>query len=337
MPHTLLKSSFVALLISAAAVAGLDAQKKDVGAKDVDAALLPASIWKDPGDIRALDLIYGAGGRADAPALGGSLTFVSEDLLESSPKFEATDASGTSWKVKLGEESQAETAATRFLWAAGYFVDEDYYVGELTVRGLPKLHRGEEFVARPGVVRGARLERKRKTVKKLGDWDWFDNPFLDQREFNGLRVMMSLVNNWDLKQVNNSVYVSDGERRYVVTDVGATIGNTGNALTRSKNVPKDYEDSKFVAKDSPGFIDFVLHSRPFILGKLDGANCHERTQMEEITKHIPRADARWLGQRLGMMTEDQIRDGFRAAGYGAADVDGLTAVIRLRIAALGAL
>ena len=63
---------------------------------------------------------------------------------------------------------------------------------------------------------------------------------------NGLRVMMALLNNWDLKQVNNSMDEMDGERRYVVTDPGATFGNTGNSLTRSKSVPEDYEDSKFI-------------------------------------------------------------------------------------------
>jgi hypothetical protein len=82
------------------------------------------------------------------------------------------------------------------MWAAGYFVDEDYYVAELTVTNVPKLHRGEKFVSRGGTIHGARLERKLKDVEKLGTWDWFDNPFIDQRELNGLRVMMALLNNW---------------------------------------------------------------------------------------------------------------------------------------------
>ena len=44
-----------------------------------------------------------------------------------SPKLKVKDAQGVEWKVKMGAEPQAETAATRFLWAAGYFVDEDYF------------------------------------------------------------------------------------------------------------------------------------------------------------------------------------------------------------------
>jgi hypothetical protein len=210
-------------------------------------------------------------------------------------------------------------------------------VATLTVKGLPTLKRGQDFVSPGGIVEGARLERKSKTVKKLGDWDWFANPFLGKREFNGLRVMMSMVNNWDLKQVNNSIYAVDGERHYVVSDAGATFGQTGNALQRSRSVPKDYEDSKFIAKVHPSVIDFELNSRPLFLFVVATSNYRERTKMEKITQNIPLADAKWLGQRLSRLTDDQIRDGFRAAGYGGADLEILTRSIRKRIAALEAL
>jgi hypothetical protein len=59
--------------------------------------------------------------------------------------------------------------------------------------------------------------------------------------------------------------------------------------------------------------------------------------MEQITEGVPRADARRVGQRLSRLTVRQIRDGFRAAGYGADDVEILTTAIRKRIAALKAL
>jgi hypothetical protein len=339
MRRTALKWGAVSVVAVLALSARVTAQKpkKDNSAKIADAATFPQQIWRDPGDVASLDLIYGTGGKAHAPDPTGTFTFDKEDLAQTSPKFWVTDGQGVSWKVKLGAEPQAETAATRFLWAAGYFVDEDYYISDLTVKGLPKLQRGQEFVSAAGIVHGARLERKLATVTKLGDWDWFDNPFLGHRELNGLRVMMSLLNDWDLKAANNSIYAVDGERRYVVSDVGATFGNTGNSLTRSKGVPKDYADSKFVAKDTPDFMDFVLHSRPFFTGVAEASNYRERTKMEEITKHIPRADAQWLGQRLSRLTDDQIRDAFRTAGFDAADVEQLTRTIRQRIAALEAL
>ena len=52
-------------------------------------------------------------------------------------------------------------------------------------------------------VTGARLERDSGSQDST-TWDWYDNPFVGTREFNGLRVMMALVNNWDLKDVNNA-------------------------------------------------------------------------------------------------------------------------------------
>jgi len=337
MRRTAWKLCAILMLAVAALSASATAQKKDTGAKKAHTAALPERIWRDPGNMASLDLMYGAGGKAHAPDPRGTFTFVKENTDGTSPKFDVADGQGVEWKVKLGQESQSETAATRFLWAAGYFTDEDYYMAELTVKRLPTLRRGQEFVSSGGIVHGARLERKPATVKKVGNWDWFDNPFLGRRELNGLRVMMSLLNNWDLKKVNNSIYLVDGQRHYVVSDVGATFGKTGNELKRSRDVPDDYEDSKFIAKVTPDSIDLVLHTRPFFLGAVDVPNYRERTKMEEITKHIPRADAKWLGQRLSKLTDDQIRDGFRAAGYGAGDVETLTNTIRKRIAALEAL
>ncbi len=206
--------------------------------ESADADRTPARIWRDPGDIASLDLTYGAGGRAHAPDPAGTFTFVKEDAAATNPKFEVTDGHGVEWKVKLGQESQPETAATRFLWAAGYFSDEDYYVPTLTVKGLPELQRGREFV----VPRRRRPRRPPRTEdggrQKLGDWDWFDNPFLGRRELNGLRVMMSLVNNWDLKQVNNSIYAVNGERRYVVSDAGASFGRTGTGGMNRRACPR---------------------------------------------------------------------------------------------------
>lgn len=149
--------------------------------------------------------------------------------------------------------------------------------------------------------------------------------------------MMSLLNNWDLKQVNNSVYVVDGERRYLVSDVGATFGSTGNQLSRSKGVPRDYRDSRFIETVTPDSVNFVLHSRPFFPWAVALSKYRERAGMDKITRHIPRADAKWLGQRLSLLTDEQIRDGFRAGGYSAGHVEMLAKTMRARITALGAL
>jgi hypothetical protein len=337
MPRKSLASRAVWILFSLALALPALAQKQAKEKAKAKAADFPAVIWRDPGNISSLDLVNGAGGKEHAPDLNDAYTFEKEDMEGTSPKFDVTDAQGVKWRVKLGQEPQAETAATRLLWAAGYFVDEDYYLPELKVTGLPKLNRGQEFVSEDGIVHRARLERKMKTVKKIGNWDWFTNPFTGTKELNGLRVMMALVNNWDLKEVNNSIYVVDGEQRYVVSDAGATFGKTGNTATRSKSDLKDYEESKFVEKETPSEIDFVMHSRPLFLAAVDVPNYVERTNMENVTKHIPRADAKWLGHLLGQLSDEQIHDCFRSAGYTAEQVEGYSKEVKKRIAELNAL
>jgi hypothetical protein len=326
MPRTNTRLGLIMMLALVALPASFAAQKKG---QDV--------IWRDSGGVASLNLFYGTGGKGHAPNPNETFIFVEEDLQGTSPKFKVKDGRGVQWKVKLGQESGSETAATRFLWAAGYFVDEDYYLPQLKVRGMPQLSRGQSLVSADGSIRRARLEREPTHMRKVGTWEWFNNPFLDTRELNGLRVMMSLLNNWDLAETNNSIDELGGERRYVVADVGATFGNTGNSITRSKSQPTQYADSTFIQNQTSDFVDFVLHSRPFFLSAVNVPNYRDRTRMEQVTKHIPRADARWLGHRLSQLSAQQIRDGFRAGGYTREEVETYTQAMRGRIAELGAL
>ena len=326
---------FTVMLMFLMLSASLTAQKKEK--ENENAANLPLVIWRDPGAVASLNLLYGGGGKDHAPDPNGKFTFVKEDSQGTSPKFDVKDDQGVEWKVKLGQEPQSETAANRLMWAAGYFVDEDYYLEQFKVIGMPKLERGQSFVSADGTVHNARLKRKVKGTKKLGAWDWFQNPFLDKQEFNGLRVMMALLNNWDLKEINNAIEETAGERQYLVTDLGATFGKTGGPSARSKSVLKDYVDSKFVEKATPEFVDLAMNSRPSVLSAINVPNYQTRAHMEAVAKHIPRADAKWLAQRLAQLSEEQIRDCFRAGGYSAEEVEGYTKAIQKRIAELNAL
>ena len=293
-------------------------------------------LWHEPEDIRTRDLYYGAGGKEDLPQ--GKLKFLSEDHNGSSPKFEVEDEQGTKWKIKLGPEAQSETAATRLVWAAGYFTDEDYYFPELRVEGMKPLKRGQHFISADGLVRGARLERHLKGEKKVGTWKWDDNPFAKTKELDGLKVLMALINNWDLKTENNGIYQGkDGSCRYLISDLGASFGKTGNSFTRTRNDLKGYLESKFIKKAKPQKVDFVLHSRPFFLLFFDLPYYHQRTHMEKLVKDIPRSHAKWMGDLLAQLSEQQISDAFRAAGYTPQEVSAFTRKVRERIAELNEL
>ncbi len=102
-----------------------------------------ASLWRDATDIASLNLLYGSGGEDHQPR--GTFTFVQEDMEGSNPKLDVRDQDGVKWKVKLGAEARPEVAATRLVWAAGYFTNEDYFLEDLHVEGLPShLHRGQD-------------------------------------------------------------------------------------------------------------------------------------------------------------------------------------------------
>jgi hypothetical protein len=293
-------------------------------------------LWRQPDDIAVRDLLYGPGGKAHEPR--GNFRFIEEDFSGSNPKFKVKDEQGVKWRVKLGREAQPETSATRLLWAAGYFTDEDYYLPEMHVQGIKTLARGPNLVSANGTVRGARLERHIPGEKKIGRWSWFKNPFVGTREFNGLKVLMALINNTDLKGDNNSIYDEEGlERRYVVGDLGATFGKTGSIVSQSIGNLPDYSDSKFIRRIRSEDVDFVMHSRPPFLFLLALPYYVGRTRMQEVVKHIPSSDAKWIGGLLSQLSERQIQDAFRAGGFGPQQVDGYARVLRWRIAELNRL
>jgi hypothetical protein len=296
----------------------------------------PPILWREPVDIASRNLVYGAGGQAHQP--GSDLTFLSEDTTGASPKFEAVDEQGIHWKVKLGIEARPENAVSRLVWAAGYFANEDYFLPEVRVRNLPHLHRGSHYVS-GGVVHDVRLKRHSPHEKKLGIWSWADNPFHGSREWNGLRALMALINNWDLKDVNNAIYQIQGdnpEQHYLVSDLGASLGTT-NLNRALKGDLRSYEESKWVNSVTNDRVDFNVPSSPPATYFFALPILVQRMDLVWIGRGIPRADAAWLGRLLARLSPQQIRDAFRASGYSDNEVERFSRVIERRIEELNRL
>lgn len=316
-----------------AAVAGKES--KDKGSKDKP---LPAAevhnptLWHNPGRIESLNLFYGQGGKTKMPA--EPFTFVDEDTDGTNPKFNVRDARDKKWKVKLGEEARPEVVASRLLWAMGYYVNDDYVVEFANVPGI-HLSRGDSE-AKKGYIREARFSRKPGGQDKIAIWEWGNNPFKDTREFNGLRVMMALMNNWDLKDVNNSVYMDEktGQQIFLVNDVGATFGTNGLSWTkaRSKGNIDSFRESKFIQRAGDVDVDFATPKQPnVIIGMANPKQYAMRIDLDWIGNHIPREDARWMGQMLGRLSHRQLVDAFRAGHFPRNQVDAYVEVVESRI------
>ena len=222
-----------ALALGITLLAALPLLAGDKGKADRVVATGPAVMWSDPKDLESRNLFYGPGGQEHEP--GGKMTFVEEDLDGSSPKFVVRDENGDKWKAKLGVEARPETVATRLVWAVGYYANEDYFLPELKVQGLPtRLHRGRGLVDADGTRHNVRLKREdKKEETKVGTWEWRHDAFTGTRELNGLRALMAVINNWDLKDVNNAIYQAGGERVYMVSDLGATLSVLPAAIGRT--------------------------------------------------------------------------------------------------------
>jgi hypothetical protein len=298
---TLIGLLLMALMLASPAVA---AQKKSKKKKAMPRGT--PVLWHDRDPAR-LDLAAGPGGTGMRPVTRG-LRLLKEEKGGWSKKYRVLDARGREWVAKLGREAQSEAAATRLIWAAGYETEITYLVPRVTIPGK-------------GTFENVRFEARPKNVKRLDEWKWEQNPFTGTRELDGLKVLMVLLNNWDLKDENNVIIhaPAEGELRYTISDLGATFGKTGGLgplwrLTRSRNEPEDYADSKFIDKVEDGYVDFHF----------TGVN-------KGMVEKIKVEHARWIGERLSRLSEGQLATLFRSANYTPAETRLLTRVVRARV------
>jgi hypothetical protein len=338
---TLIRKVFVLSLILATclSVPAL-AQKKKKTKKPVVAGGTPV-LWRDPGDISARDLRNGPGSPELAPV--PPFTFLKQDMVGASPKIQVRDAKGVKWSVKLGIESKAEMVATKLVWAMGYFAEEGYYFDRVEVKGLPRLTKGQEFVENGTTLRGARFEPRREGVVRGAIWDWLENPFVGTRELDGLKVLMVLLANYDTRLDNNHILTEKNpetgqlEDRYVVTDIGATLGHVGGlGGKRSKNDLEDFRSAKFIVGVQNGIVEFDYNTKPKGAGGgfaslFNPGYAKRQANKEKAMRHIPAQNARWIGSQLARLSDDQLRDAFRAAGYDNATMEGFIKALRDRI------
>jgi hypothetical protein len=301
-----------------------------------------AVLWTEPGDIRSRNLFFGPGGEEGQPQ--EPVEFQQEDTGGTSPKFTVRDTADKKWTAKLGLEAQPETAATRLLWSIGYTANENYFFPQLHVKNMPAtLHRGQDLAGRGGEVPSVRLQRHPGDYKRTGKWNWRHNPFYGTREFNGLRVVMGLIGNWDLKHDNNAILEDekrDGPVRYEVSDVGTAFGTSGKSYSdkASKGNRHAYHHERLVSRKTKDHVDLNFPKIPIAnVFEFKWIFVFHQLRIRWVGKHIPREDARWVGSLLAQLNPGQIRDAFRAAGYSDQEVADYTQSVISRIQELNAL
>jgi hypothetical protein len=293
----------------------------------------PQYLWRDPGDVGAIDFATGPDGKAGLPA--PPFQFVEEDLGGSNPKVKIRDAQGRLWIVKWTDEINSEPFATRLALALGYFARPAHYVREGQIIGAKKLRRASDYVERDGYFDAASFKLISDELPYLSgyNWAWTDNPFLETplgvRQLNGLKILMMLTSNWDAKDTrdarfgpNTAIYRVTGRGRvvqflYAFDDWGATMGKWGYFCVREK------WDCDGYVQQTPDFVKGVDNGyvRWGFSGKHRG----------DLTRGIAVQDLRWLLQYLGKVTDRQLQEGLRASGANEQEVQRFSNAIRHRI------
>jgi hypothetical protein len=293
---------------------------------EVDVGANTPVLWRDPGEIEHRDLFYGPGGKAGSPDPAGKFTYVRDQPTGYQKKIIVKDDQGRTWTVKFGPEAKPETAASRIVWAVGYHANQDYFVKEVRIEGYSE-----------PVVYNVRFQRRDDEYKNIGNWSWESNPFVGTHELDGLKTIMALINNWDLKELNNKVERpstrgEQGKLIYYVSDLGATFGRTksgyggipftgdvpadrGPGKRKAKGDPEAYASEKFITENRNGQIKFYLG----------------RTRGRRLLKDVSVENARWIGSLLARLSAEQLSDAFRAGGFSDSEVESYVNTMRKRI------
>jgi hypothetical protein len=277
-----------------------------------------SALWQQPSDPRARDLEHGPGGSSLSPD-DGAFALVAVDESGWSPGFDVKDAEGIEWSVKTGPEGQSEVAASRILWAAGFHQPPTYYVEKWLLTG-----------AQSGPQEPGRFRPSLPNEEVVGDWSWYENPFIGTRPFGGLVVLNLMITNWDWKTSNNKIYRSldepEATPRYVVRDVGAAFGRfTYPSILRpfrlrgfgqgTRNNLADFEQQQFIKKvHEDGRVEF-----------------HYKGIYRDVINSVTVADVVWAAERLAVLTDAQWQDAFGAAGYTPEETTRFVAKLKSKI------
>lgn len=283
-------------------------------------------MWREPVDIKSRDLFYGIGGRKGMPDPSTPFTFVKHSESGTQKKVIVKDVRGHEWTVKFGREARPETVSTRIVWAAGYHTDQDYFVRKARIVGKENID-----------ARDVRFERRDDGFEEDGNWSWKENPFVGTRDLEGLKILMALLKNWDVKSTNNEIARQvvgsrPGLRIYYVSDLGASLGQTGTWLHKIplfRDLPASYFFASSKAKGDPE----SFAEEKFIKGVEDGKVIFyfRRARGRSMLKDISVGATRWMGGLLGQLSNQQLADAVRAGGYEGEEAATYVRVLRNRI------
>src|SRR5205807_5912899 len=187
------RASSVVLIVAIGLAGGCAPAVKPTRGGAPSAAEL-AELWIDPGP-QPRSLSEGVADRISKPAADARYDVLTRDASGFSITYRVRDEQGRGWYVKIGPEAQTEVVSSRIVWALGYHEVPSYFVE----RWIAVDH------AKGQVIGSGRFRPHDLGLHSRGTWSWQQNPFVGTRPYNGLLVLMMILNSTDLKNQNNEL------------------------------------------------------------------------------------------------------------------------------------
>jgi hypothetical protein len=265
-----------------------------------------AELWSEPSDLASRSFFDGPAGRALAPAESTRYELIAVDSKGYSGGYDVRDRQGVKWSVKIGKEAQPEVTVSRVLSGLGFHQPPVYLVHDWQLDGATGVDAAS--------LRMARFRREDETAQVVGDWSWYENPFVGTQPFQGLVVVNLMLNNWDWKTSNNKIYdLRDAQggttRVYVVRDLGASLGKTSfPAFLKWTPMRGMGQGSR---NDVDGF------EQQGFIKEIDGQQVkfHYNGIHRKLVDTITVTDVVWTARLMSRVSEEQWRDAFRAGGF----------------------
>lgn len=261
-------------------------------------------LWRDPQDIQNRDLFWGSGGSYNAPNPSSLYVFI--DGNKSGHEYRLVeDELGRTWEITFDKENdsfdskgrgRASAVASRLLWAIGYEADQNYFLANLSVRDKGEIKR----------ITNVGLKRRFSNMELLGNWRWDTSPFNNSRELQGLKTAIALFNNWDTDdngKGNRIVrYNNSDNYAYYVFNLNSSFGKSD----KTRGNPNDYAGEALLKNPSVSNnqVNFAIHG--------DAKN---------VVTEVSPANARWIANLISRLSDKQLADAFRSAGFSINEVN----------------
>lgn len=284
--------------IALVAAVTIGASCAGVGRPQVQNTPPPAGtvMWLEPTDLATRDLYNGPFGAAHAPDPKDVYELIELKHTGVNLGMTVKDSKGREWSVKqpfpgnLDSEAPIEVVVSRLLSGIGYRQPPVYHLPAFTLK--------DDFGRRVEV--GGRFRLKLDGLKEVSNWDWAANPFVGSKEYQGLIVLLMMFSSTDLKNSNNSLYEHrEGdlvEHWYLTRDIGSAFGDTARFVPR-KNHLAAFEREPFILGVTNGYVDFAYNG------------WYKNLVRQRITPD----EVAWACNLLGRLSDQQMRDAFRAA------------------------